>query len=75
MNGKSDRKLSFFKTGTAYAEYQASPIDGPTKKPRFREFNMTYANNNFRNAVFAVSFALLSSVLLVAGTVSAPLVA
>ena len=45
------------------------------EKPRFREFNMTYANNNFRSAVFAVSFALLSSVLLVAGTVSAPLVA
>lgn len=36
---------------------------------------MTYANNNFRAAFFAVSFALLSSVLLVAGTVSAPLVA
>ena len=44
-------------------------------KPRFREYNMTYANNNFRSALFAVSFALLSSVLLVAGTVSAPLVA
>ncbi len=36
---------------------------------------MTYTANNFRNALFAVSFALLSSVLLVAGTVSAPLVA
>ena len=36
---------------------------------------MTYTANNFRSAFFAVSFALLSSVLLVAGTVSAPLVA
>ena len=36
---------------------------------------MTYANNKFRSSVYAISFALLSSVLLVAGTVSAPLVA
>lgn len=36
---------------------------------------MTTANENFRNAVFAVSFALVSSVLLLAGTISAPLVA
>jgi hypothetical protein len=36
---------------------------------------MTYTANNFRSALFAVSFALISSVLLLAGTVSAPLVA
>jgi len=36
---------------------------------------MTYNTNNFRSAFFAVSFALVSSVLLLAGTISAPLVA
>jgi hypothetical protein len=36
---------------------------------------MTYTANNFRSALVAVTFALVSSVLLVAGTVSAPLVA
>jgi hypothetical protein len=37
---------------------------------------MTFtANNNLRSAFFAVSLALVSSVLLLAGTVSAPLVA
>ena len=36
---------------------------------------MTYTATNFRSAFFAVSFALLGSVLLLVGTVSAPLVA
>ena len=43
--------------------------------PRFREKTMTYTATNFRSAFFAVSFALLGSVLLLVGTVSAPLVA
>lgn len=36
---------------------------------------MTYTAHTFRNTLFAVSFAFLGSVLLLAGTVSAPLVA
>jgi len=36
---------------------------------------MTNTANNFRSAIVAVSFAFLGSVLLLAGTVSAPLVA
>ena len=75
MNSKNGGNPSLFKTGTAYAEYQASPTTGQRKKPRFREYIMTYTANNFRNALFAVSFALISSILLVAGTISAPLVA
>ena len=36
---------------------------------------MTYTATNFRSAFFAVSLAMVSSVLLLVGTVSAPLVA
>jgi hypothetical protein len=36
---------------------------------------MTYTASNFRNAAFAVAFAFATSVILLAGTVSAPLVA
>ncbi len=34
---------------------------------------MTYTANNFRNAFTAVAFAFLASVMLVVGTVQAPL--
>ena len=36
---------------------------------------MTYTANNFRNALTAVAFASVISVMLLAGTVAAPLVA
>ena len=75
MNGKNGGKSRVSQTGTHHAEYMASPTTGHRNNPRFREKTMTYTATNFRSAFFAVSFALLGSVLLLVGTVSAPLVA
>jgi hypothetical protein len=51
------------------------PDAGPDATAKVQELHMTYNATNYRNAFVAVAFAFVTSALLLAGTVAAPLVA